>query len=154
MNEEMIFKQVELVRKNTLNEMENLSEEQADLMPEGFNNNIRWNLAHIYTVQNILLAKFGGKDIETPSRYLELFAPGTRPADWQGEVPTLNEVKQILEEQPAKLKEALAGQLDEKAAEPFKSLSTVGEILTFTIYHEGMHVGTIKGLKKANSVAK
>ncbi|WP_010530194.1 DinB family protein [Lentibacillus jeotgali] len=154
MNEEMIFQQINLVRQNTLNEMEDLSEEQADQIPEGFRNTIRWNLGHIYTVQNVLLSKFGGKNIETPPRYLELFAPGTKPADWQGDVPTLDELGQLLEEQPVKLREALSGQLDEKAAEPFQSLSTIGEILNFTMYHEGMHVGTIKGLKKANSVVE
>lgn len=153
MNEENIFQQINLIRQNTLNEMEDLSEEQADQRPRGFNNTIRWNLGHIYTVQNVLLSKLGGKNIEIPSHCLELFASGTKPADWQGEVPTLNELKQLLEEQPAKLKVALAGQLDEKAVEPFQSLSTIGELLNFTMYHEGMHVGTIKGLKKANSVA-
>lgn len=70
MNEEMIFKQINLVRQNTLNEMENLTEEQADQMPEGFRNTIRWNLGHIYTVQNALISKFGGKNIDTPSRRL------------------------------------------------------------------------------------
>lgn len=147
MNEEMIFQQINLVRQNTLNEMIDLSVEQADQMPEGFNNTIRWNLGHIYTVQNALVSKFGGINIETPARYLELFAPGTKPADWQGEVPTLDELKQTLEEQPEKLKEALSGKLDEKAVEPFKSLSTIGEILNFTMYHEGLHMGTIKGLR-------
>lgn len=68
-------------------------------------------------------------------------------------MPTLHEVKQLFEEQLAKLKEALAGQLDENATKPFNSLSTVGEILNSTTYPEGMHVGTIKGLKKANNVA-
>lgn len=154
MNEEMIFQQINLIRQNTLNEIEGLSEEQADQRPEGFLNTIRWNLGHIYTVQNALVSKFGGKNIDMPSRYLELFAPGTKPADWQGEVPTLDELKQLLEEQPAKLKEALAGQLNEKAAKSFKSLSTIGEILNFTMYHEGLHLGTIKGLKKVNSVAE
>ncbi|MBU8878200.1 DinB family protein [Bacillus sp. FJAT-29790] len=154
MNEEMIFQQIDLIREKTLNEMEDLLEEQADLMPRGFRNTIRWNLGHIYTFQNILLSKFGGKHFETPTRYLELFAPGTKPDDWEGEIPTLDELKQLLEEQPAKIKEALAGHLDEKAAEPFKSLSTIGELLNFSMYHEGLHVGIIKGLKKAYRVAE
>ncbi|GAA3314767.1 hypothetical protein GCM10020331_008140 [Ectobacillus funiculus] len=86
-----------------MNEIEGLSEEQADQRPEGFLNTIRWNLGHIYTVQNALVSKiWWEKNIDIPSRYLELFAPGTKPADWQGEVPTLDELKQLLEEQPAK----------------------------------------------------
>lgn len=150
MNEEQIFKQINIVRQGTLGELEGLSEEQADQTPEGFHNNVRWNLGHIYTVQNALLTKFGGKKIDMPSRYLELFAPGTKPADWEGDVPKLAELKEKLEAQPKKLKEALTGQLDDKAAEEFNTLSTVGEILNFTIYHEGLHVGTIKGLKNAS----
>lgn len=148
MNEELIFQQINMIRQFTLKEIEGLSEEQADQMPEGFRNTIRWNLGHIYTVQNLFISKFGGKNADTPSHYLELFAPGTKPADWQGEVPTLDELKKRLEEQPVKIKEALAGQLDEKAAEMFLSLSTIGELLNFTLYHEGLHVGTIKELKK------
>lgn len=154
MNEENIFKQINLVRQNTLNEMQELSEEEADQMPEGFRNTIRWNLGHIYTVQNALLSKFGGKEVDMPSPYLELFAPGTKPADWKGDIPTLGAMKEKLENQPEQLKKALAGQLDEEAVESFKSLSTVGEILTFTMYHEGMHVGAIQSIKKANSAAK
>ncbi|HLR02560.1 MAG TPA: DinB family protein [Virgibacillus sp.] len=154
MNEEQIFKQINLVRQSTLGELEGLSEEQADQIPDGFRNNIRWNLGHIYVVQNVLLTKFGGKKIDTPERYLELFAPGTKPADWEGDVPKLAELKEQLEKQPEKLKETLTGQLDDKAAEAFNTLSTVGEILNFTLYHEGLHAGTIKGLKHAANATK
>ncbi len=147
MNEEQIFQQINLVRKATLKVMESVTEEQADKQPEGFRNTIRWNLGHIYVVQNALIAKYGGKSVETPSLFLKLFAPGTKPADWQGDVPSLVELKQELEKQPARLKEALSGQLNDEAAEAFLSLTTVGEILNFTLYHEGVHTGTIKALK-------
>lgn len=148
MNEEKIFQQVDFIRQRTLDEMEGLTEEQADKVKEGFNNTIRWNLGHIYTAQNVLISKFGGKNIEMPPRYLELFGPGSIPADWEGDIPTLSELKQRLEEQPKKLKEALTGQLHDKAKEPFQFLTTVGEILNFSLYHEGLHTGIIKSLKK------
>ncbi|WP_245807667.1 DinB family protein [Halobacillus massiliensis] len=147
MNEEQIFQQINLVRKATLKTVDGVNEDQLDKQPEGFSNTIRWNLGHIYVVQNSLIAKYGGKPIETPSRYLELFAPGTKPADWQGDVPSLDELKQKLEEQPSKLKEELNGQLNEEAAGDFLSLPTVGAILNFTLYHEGVHTGTMKALK-------
>ncbi|MBN9654288.1 DinB family protein [Halobacillus sp. GSS1] len=148
MNEEQLFKQISLVRQATLKQLEGVTESQADEQPEGFKNTIRWNIGHIYVVQNSLLAKFGGKSVETPSRYIELFAPGTKPADWEGDIPSLDELKQELDEQPVKLKEVLSGQLDDEAAQPFLSLPTVGEILNFTIYHEGVHTGTVKALKE------
>ncbi|MFG6149338.1 DinB family protein [Halobacillus sp. B23F22_1] len=151
MNEEQIFQQIDLVRKGTLKLADGVSEEQADKQPEGFSNTIRWNLGHIYVVQNSLIAKYGGKPIETPSRYLELFAPGSRPADWQGDVPSLAELKQVLEEQPPRLKEVLTGQLEDEAAEEFLSLPTVGALVNFTLYHEGVHTGTTKALKATTS---
>ena len=98
-------------------------------------------------VQNALITKYGGKSIETPSRYFKLFGPGTKPADWQGDIPSLDELKQKLEEHPVRLKEVLTGQLNDEAAEAFLSLPKVGEILNFTLYHEGVHTGTIKALK-------
>ncbi|ELK48498.1 UNVERIFIED_CONTAM: DinB family protein [Halobacillus marinus] len=147
MNEKQIFTQINMVRQATLKEMDGVTEEQADKQPGGFSNTIRWNLGHILVVQNSLVERFGGKPVETPSRYLELFAPGTKPADWQGDVPTLTELKQALEEQPKKLEQALAGQLEDEAAKAFLGLPTVGEILNFTLYHEGVHTGTIKALK-------
>ncbi|TGB03712.1 DinB family protein [Halobacillus salinus] len=152
MNEEQIFKQINMVRQATLKTIEGVTEEQADQQPEGFSNTIRWNLGHIIVVQNSLMARFGGKPVETPSHYIELFAPGTEPADWQGDIPTLAELKQELEAQPAKLKETLEGQLEEEAAKAFLSLPTVGEILNFTMYHEGVHTGTIKALKSNTEV--
>ncbi|MGR9050435.1 DinB family protein [Halobacillus faecis] len=148
MNEEQLFKQIDLVRQATLKQLESVTEAQADDQPEGFKNTIRWNIGHIHVVQNALLAKFGGKPVETSPRYIELFAPGTKPADWKGDIPSLDELKQVLKEQPEKLKEILSGQLDDEAAQAFLSLPTVGEILNFTIYHEGVHTGTVKALKE------
>ena len=154
MNEELIFQQMNFIRQITLYEMKHLLEDQADQMPQGFSNTIRWNLGHIYTFQNMLLSQYGGKNIELPDGYTELFAPKTKPVDWPSEVPTLAELKQLLEQQPAIIQEALAGHLNETALKPFKSISTIGELLIFSMYHEGMHIGTIKALKKATVVLK
>jgi len=152
MNEDKLFKQMDSIRALTLKVFDDLSEALADKIPGGFRNSIRWNLGHIWTVQNSLLQNFGGITLDLPPRYMELFAPGTKPADWQGDIPTLDELKQHLENQPAKLQEHLAGKLDDQAAKPFLGYTTVGEILMFTLYHEGLHLGAIKALKNASSL--
>lgn len=152
MNEDLLFSQINSIRENTLKEFNGLSEEQANQIPKGFRNSIRWNLGHILTVQNLLLQNYGGAAIEMPSHYVDLFAPGTKPADWKNDVPTLEELKQRLEEQPAKLKNILTGKLDNEAAKPFRTYTTISEILIFTLYHEGLHTGAIKGLKNAGNV--
>jgi uncharacterized damage-inducible protein DinB len=152
MNEDMLFKQINSIRENTLKEFNGLSEEQANQIPKGFRNSILWNLGHIFTVQNLLLQNYGGVTMEMPPHNIELFAPGTKPADWKGDAPALEELKQRLEEQPAKLKDLLTGKLNDQAAKPFRTYTTIGEILIFTLYHEGLHTGAIKGLKNAGNV--
>ncbi|HLR42291.1 MAG TPA: DinB family protein [Pseudogracilibacillus sp.] len=147
MKEADVFQQLDLVRKITLSELDGITEEQADIIPEGFRNNIRWNLGHIYTLQNSLLAHNAGMDLTTPKHYEALFSPGTKPADWEGDLPSLTEIIEKLTDQPAQIKEALSGKLDEPAIKPFIKQNNVGQILTFTFYHEGLHISTIKAFK-------
>jgi hypothetical protein len=49
--------------------------------------------------------------------------------------------------------EALGSRLDERAPKPFvrlgREMATIGEILNFSLYHEGLHHGAIGGLRKA-----
>lgn len=147
MNEVDVFQQLDLVRKITLSELDGITEEQADIIPDGFRNNIRWNLGHMYTVQNTMLSHHAGIELATPKHYEELFSPGTKPADWEGDIPTLTEIIEKLKAQPTQIKEALSGRLGESAKKPFIKQNNVGQILTFTFYHEGLHISTIKAFK-------
>lgn len=147
MKEADVFQQLDLVRKITLSKLDGIREEQADIIPAGFRNNIRWNLGHIYTVQNSMLMHHAGIDVATSKRYDQLFSPGTKPADWEGDVPTLTAIIEKLTAQPAQIKEALSGKLDETAKKSFIKQNNVGQILTFTFYHEGLHISTIKAFK-------
>lgn len=49
--DQIVFKQIKFVRSVTVRAVEGLSEGTLNSIPEGFNNNIRWNLGHIYLVQ-------------------------------------------------------------------------------------------------------
>ena len=55
---EFLFNQLKAVRGDTINVVKELSESQADSIPEGFNNNIRWNLGHVYVVQELFAFAF------------------------------------------------------------------------------------------------
>jgi hypothetical protein len=48
---EVLFNQLESYRSYILGVLENVSGEEADEIPKGFNNKIRWNLGHIYLDQ-------------------------------------------------------------------------------------------------------
>ncbi len=148
-----IFDQLKIIRSNTVNEAKGLSESQADLVPEGFNNNIRWNLGHVYLVQEKFAFGFTDEPMQLPDGFAELFGGKTKPSDWKVEPPSLQELIKMLEDQTFRIKRKLCDRLNEVVAKPLNmpsglTLKTIGEFLTFSMYHEGMHVQTIKMLKR------
>ncbi|MDR3586187.1 MAG: DinB family protein [Desulfosporosinus sp.] len=150
---EFLFNQLKVVRSNTLNAVKEVSESQAYSVPEGFNNNILWNLGHVYISQEKFAFGFIPEPMQVPDGFTESFGRDTKPSEWKGQPPTLAEMIKLLDDQTSRIKEKLENRLDEAVANPFTmpsglTLRTIGEFLTFSMYHEGMHVQTIKMLKK------
>ncbi|WP_371748547.1 DinB family protein [Peribacillus frigoritolerans] len=74
---------------------------------------------------------------------------GTKPTDWGEKVlPMISELIQSLEKQVDRIEQKLEFRLKEVIEKPFTTskglnLSTVEELLSFCLYHEGMHFATI-----------
>ncbi len=146
--EQIIFQQVELIRGRTMEVFNNIMEEQADIQPAGFNNTIRWNLGHILTVQELMAFSFMNEPMALPEDLMKLFVPGSKPSEWESTPPTLEALSNLLQEQTARIKQKLTGRMDEKLAKPFKDFQTVGEVLNYSIYHEGIHTGFLNALRR------
>ena len=150
---EFLFNQLKVVRTNTINAVKELSESQAGAIPEGFNNNILWNLGHVYLVQEKFAFGFIPEPMHMPEAFTELFGRETKPSEWKVQPPTLTELIKLLEDQTGRIEESLINRLDEVVGNPFTmpsglTLKTIGEFLIFSMYHEGMHVQTIRMLKR------
>ena len=91
-----------------------------------------------------------------PNNFSDLFSTGTKPTDWGEKVlPTISELIQLLEEQVDRIEQTLEFRLKEVIEKPFTTstgltLSTVEELLSFCLYHEGMHFATINSFKRIN----
>lgn len=149
-----LLDQLVFVRNLTLYSIQGMGEEEADLIPEGFNNNIRWNLGHIYVTQEQLAFQFAEEPVEIPEGFLELFGRGSKPSDWNTHPPTLPELSQLLKDQPQRIREKLGKRLDERVEKPFTlagyTLYTIGNSLSFGLTHEGAHAQSIKMIKRFN----
>ncbi len=70
--------------------------------------------------------------------------------------PSLKELRDLLEDQPKRVKEAYTGRLDEQGEKPFDlgtvTFTTLGEVLSFANWHEGLHQGTITSIKRVQGV--
>jgi uncharacterized damage-inducible protein DinB len=151
--ENQLFKQLKFVRFQTIKLLESTTEEQANLIPEGFKNNIRWNLGHIYVSLDNLLYSYTGEKPDISEDYFNMFHFNTSPADWKGEPPTLDELKELLISQETRIIETFTGRLNEQGKKPFKlgvvELDSLAEVLNFALWHEGTHRGTIIAIKRA-----
>lgn len=152
-----VWNQYDMIRGMFLAGIAELSEEEVDIVPNGYKNNIRWNIGHILLIQDYML--FGPEGMKCPPYYGAMFAPGTSPADWKKDGPSLETFVAQLKEQHVRVKEELHSRLNEPLPKPFQlgdkgTIHTYGEMMIFTLFHEGMHIGYISSLKKGIALSK
>jgi uncharacterized damage-inducible protein DinB len=145
---QLTFHNFEVSRKFFLSHLESLDASLADVQPEGFNNNIRWHVGHVLTSTENLMFDYPKESSNLPSDYLNLFNRGTSPADWKGEVPTIEELKQHLTDQLARVKEIPEERLQEKLKQSFFDFTKFGELFNFAVFHETYHLGQIHAIKR------
>ncbi|MFJ9384545.1 DinB family protein [Peribacillus sp. NPDC101481] len=136
--------QLTVMRGNLLKEIDGIKPEFMDVQPEGFNNTIHWHLGHVLTTAEKFLLD---SNSELPANYGQLFGYGSKPADWTGDVPTVEVLKQQLHEQLDRLLEIPEERLTEKTPQPFNGMETVGEFINFVVLHEANHIGQIHAMK-------
>ena len=156
MNDSQVLKQFAFWRYQTIQALDATTEEQADRLPEGFTNTIRWNLGHILVTADFALERFTEMEKLLPGNYTALFKAGTRPEEWIESPPSLAEIKQYLLEQNNHIKD-LEGKLRDPLQQEFSigsylNLKTIDELLLFLMNHENLHLGTISGLKRAQGI--
>lgn len=128
-----------------------LSDEQLLLIPEGFNNNILWNLGHVLVVQQLLSYGLCGLSLNVPEALVAACRPKTSPKNWQA-APERKMLEELLFELAEKFaKDYQAGLFT--SFTPYTtsggfSLSNLEEALSFNYFHEGIHLGTILALRK------
>jgi DinB superfamily len=154
--EQTIFDHMETVRSITEKSIQRIPEEMADVIPEGFNNSIRWNFGHIAYVQEKLVFGISGEKMNVPMNYERLFGAGTKPAEWTEPPPSFKEIAAVLTGQKSRIKTFLHGRLDQKLPRPYTNRSgitfyTTGEAFLYGFYHEALHMETINRIYRSIS---
>lgn len=152
--QENIFEQLAHYRSELLQFLENVSEEEANIIPTGFHNNIRWNLGHLYLDQYLWVkALTKEKDAELDV-FMKWFGFGTSPKHFDRETPTFEELKKYLARQPDQLKERYGDRLAEEFPPIDMGMQTIEQVLLRTIFHEGLHFQAILTIHRFLNVAK
>jgi len=151
--EDAIFEQLRFTRVYTLKVLGSVSKEAVDVIPAGFNNNILWNAGHVLGAYEQLLYANTGDAGKLPKEFVDFFKGGTKPGDWQAEPPSYEEIVTLLEQQVEQVISTYEGRLDEIISKEMKlgsfEIKTVRDMISFNIFHEGLHAGLINGLKRS-----
>lgn len=145
---EVLFKQLETYRKELLGTVEKVTDEQAEIIPDGFNNNIRWNLGHLYLDQFLWIEALTKEASPTSKQFNQWFGFGTAPANFTEETPSFKELKELLKAQPQEILEKYRNELEKEYPPIDMGMHTIEQVLIRTIFHEGMHLQAINDLKR------
>ncbi len=128
-----------------------LTDEELNTIPEGFNNNIIWNLAHLVAAEQGVCYLRSGAEPRMPMEFCKAYTRGTKP-DAQVSAGEIAAIKEMLTATPLMLMQDLeAGVFANYVAwtTPYGlELKTIEEALQFLLFHEGMHCGYIMALKR------
>ncbi|MCD7034388.1 DinB family protein [Metabacillus sp. GX 13764] len=147
--QEIFFSQLQSHRDYLLHTVKDVTQEEADIIPNGFSNSIRWNLGHVYTEQYMWLESLTKERAGIPEAFGQWFGWGSSPKIFTEETPSFEQLKQLLKGQISSIKDQYEGRLEEEF-EPteIRKLTTIEQVLLWTSFHEGMHLQGISDLKR------
>lgn len=151
MNE--VFDFIINTRKVFIKLVDSLTIEQLNKIPDGYNNNVIWNLGHIVaSTQTLSYVRTGILPDASTFKYIEAYKKDTRPTYFVSEAE-LAELKTIAIESIEKIKadyeKGIFKQITPYPTSTYgEELKTIEQVLITTIGHDNMHLGYAVALKK------
>ena len=126
--------------------------DQLNTIPEGFNNNLIWNIGHIIVAQQMLVYKLSGLPMMISDDLVEKYKKGTKPEHiaTQAEV---DEIKSLLFETIHQTKVDYDNKIFKNYTEYTTStgnhvLRNAEDAMAFSNFHEGLHIGIMLSIRK------
>lgn len=146
--------QFDILKKNRnliLKVIDGFSMDQLNKVPNGFNNNIVWNLAHLVVTQQLLCYQFSGLEVAVSDELIGLFRKGTSPKKGVSSAE-FEEMKELFLELPLQFERDYSDGIFKSYHEYTTSLnvtlSDIRSAISFNNFHEGIHLGAILALRK------
>ncbi|PWA04305.1 DinB family protein [Flavobacterium psychrotolerans] len=131
--------------------LENYTLEQLNKIPEGYSNNIIWNIGHIVVVQQMLVYKLSGLPMMISDEMVEKYRKGTKPEQDATQFD-VNEIKSLLFETVNQTELDYNNKVFKNYSEYPTStgfvLKTAVDALSFNYFHEALHIGILMSIRK------
>ena len=145
------FEVTQTSRKQLAYFLENYTLEQLNKVPEGFSNNLIWNIGHIIVVQQLLVYKLSGLSTMLSEEMIFKYQKGSRPEGFVDQ----KEVDELHHLLTATIDKTIADFESDsfKTYHFFKNnlgftISTAEEAVKFNNYHEAIHLGMMMSIRK------
>ena len=133
--------------------LESVSADDWYTVPDGFSNNLAWNVGHLVFATHALIYARSGLEGHYSMELAKMYGAGTSPADWASK-PDSAELLHMLTEQPKQLTtDAASGMFDTLDFTPWamgdNMISSARMAASYNLHHEGFHMGVVTSLVDA-----
>ncbi|OCX53717.1 hypothetical protein BEL04_05330 [Mucilaginibacter sp. PPCGB 2223] len=148
-----VIETVTQTRKSALECVKDLTIDQLNYIPDGFINNIAWNLGHMVAAQQgVCYKRSGDTPMHITDEFFTMFKPGSKPERFI----TRQEVDEIaklmfstLEQLETDYQNNIFGPHAPWTTRYGVTINNLDEAIGFLPFHEGLHFGYIMALKRA-----
>ena len=147
-------KQIEIIKKVRsflLDGIKDLSTDQLNKIPAGFNNNIIWNLGHLVAAQQGICYKRAGAPLLITDDFWEKFRSGSKP-EIAVEADEIENIKNLflssIDQLEIDLETPLFNNYTAWTPRYGVEIENIKDAISFLPFHEGLHLGNIVALKK------
>ncbi|MBI0401718.1 DinB family protein [Cyclobacterium marinum] len=145
------FKTWKTSRNLFLTLLESYKLEQLNHIPQGFNNNLIWNIGHVIVAQQGLVYKGSGLPAQISDEMFGKYGIGTKP-ETPVSADEYKELKSLLMDLiPQTESEYFNGKFvsyHERTTKTGFHLSSVEDAIVFNNFHEGLHMGYVMSIRK------
>lgn len=150
---EKVFQFIIDGRKAFIRLIDELSLEQLNEIPTGFNNNIIWNFGHIVvSTQTLSYTRTGIREGVSWVKYVDAYAKGTKPTNFvsQEEVNDLKEIalSSILEIEADYNAGVFKTTTPYETATYGATLNSIEDVLITSVGHDNLHYGYATAQKR------
>ena len=145
------FNLLRATRQNILEVLEQCSLDSLLTIPEGFNNNILWNILHVMASQQLLIYGLSQTPFRLDKNFVFQFKSGTKP-NGKEDMELVDYAKQHLlstvEQLSKDYEDGLFGNFKSAQLSYGIEVHNLNQAIYFNNIHESMHYGQIKMLQK------
>lgn len=140
-----------VTRLHLLHLIENLTTEQLNKVPAGFNNNIIWNVAHVISAQQGVCYTRANVPFIVADKYYTPYRPDTKPNGFIDSAE-VDIIKGLLISTIEQLENDYNNHVFDNytpwATRYGVQINNIEEAVNFVPFHDGMHIGYVMALRR------